>query len=387
LPGPPSRASQIRCHLSLQQTQAWKADSSLSRPSQVALRRELNSIKYEQFPWMAESTKCAPQEAIIALGFAFRNFFAGRAKHPSFKKRGPYDSFKLSSGQFRIDDKRIRIPKVGWVRMRERLRYVDAKQVSVTVSRQADRWFAAIQCELPAPETVPTPLTPTTVGVDVGVREFVASDGTRYKVPRNLRHAQRQLKRAQQSLARKTKGSKKRQKARMKVACLHARIADTRADWLHKLTTSLTSGHDLVVIEDLNVAGMAHNHHLALSIADASFGEFRRQLTYKTETYGQTLVVVDRWFPSSKLCSSCGAKTKHPMPLHVRTWTCDTCNAMHDRDLNAARNLATYDPAVSSTVAARGEFLTAATSEPSGVDAASRLVEPGTRHQQMLDPV
>lgn len=129
-----------------EQYQAHKDDPSKPRPSQYALRKQLNSIKRSEFPWMLESTKCAPQEAIIALGGAFDNFFAGRARHPTFKKRGRHDSFKLSSGNFRIDGARIHIPKVGWVRMREPLRYVDAKQVSVTVSRQADRWFASVQC-------------------------------------------------------------------------------------------------------------------------------------------------------------------------------------------------------------------------------------------------
>lgn len=370
-----------------QQYEARKVDSSLSAPSQYALRRELNSIKREEFPWMMESTKCAPQEAIIALGVAFKNFFAGRADRPSFKKKGvARESFRLSSGQFRIEGKRIRVPNIGWIRMRETLRWDDAKQVSVTISRRAGRWFAAVQCELPE-KAAPVVSTQTTVGVDVGVREYVVSDGTRHAVPRSLRGAQRQLKRAQQALMRKQRGSANRAKARAEVARVHASVADARLDWLHKLTTELVDQHGTVVIEDLHVRGMVRNHHLAMSIADASFGEFRRQLDYKTQDHDRTLVVADRWFPSSKICNACGVKTKRSMALQVRTWICETCGVEHDRDLNAARNLAAYDPAGSSSVAACGALLASAHDDRSGSSRASRRDESGTDHHDELELV
>lgn len=368
-----------------EQYQARLVDPSLPAPSQVALRRELNSIKHEAFPWMLESTKCAPQEAIIALGVAFKNFFAGRADRPSFKKKGvARESFRLSSGQFRINGKQIRVPNVGWIRMREGLRWEDARVVSVTISRRAERWHASVQCELPEAAAPAVSSQRSAVGVDVGVREYVVSDGTRYEVPRALRGAQHRLKRAQQGLMRKQRGSKNRTKARVKVATLHARVADIRADWLHKLTTELADRHDRIVIEDLNVAGMVKNHRLALSIMDASFGEFRRQLNYKTSDRGTTLVVADRWFPSSKTCSACSVKTKRDMGLHVRTWICETCGIEHDRDLNAAKNLAAYVPAGSSPVSACGELFA---SDVNDLLASSGLDEPGTRHQQALRPV
>lgn len=372
------------------QYQARQADPSFPAPSQHALRRELNRIKRDEFPWMLESTKCAPQEAIIALGAAFGNFFTGRAARPSFKKKGvSREAFRLSAGQFLIEGERIRVPKIGWIRMRERFRWEEARPVSVTISRRAGRWCASVQCELPDQLTVP-PVSlgasgaASLVGVDVGVREYVVSDGTRHEVPRHLRAAQQRLKRAQQALARKARGSSNRGKARAKVARMHARVADARADWMHKTTTRLAEQHDRIVIEDLGVAGMTRNHHLALSIADASFGEFRRQLDYKTPVHGTMLVVADRWFPSSKLCSACGAKTKRPMPLQVRAWTCELCGAVHDRDLNAARNLAAYDPAASSAVAACGELFT---SDDDALSPSSGLDEPGTRHQRALKPV
>lgn len=372
-----------------EQYEAHRADPSLPRPSQMSLRRELNAIKRQEFPWMLESTKCAPQEAIIALGVAFKNFFAGRTKHPTFKKRGQHDAFRLSSGQFRIEDKRLRVPNVGWIRMREDLRWKDARAISVTISKRAGRWFASIQCEfeeLAASRSTASGLQGT-IGVDVGVREYVLSDGTRHQVPRHLRTKLRSLRRAQQSLSRKTKGSANRAKARARVARLHAGVVDARSDWLHKITTNLAVTHDKIVIEDLNVRGMASNHHLALSIIDASFGEFRRQLEYKTKDHGAELVLADRWFPSSKICSTCGARTKRIMSLSVRTWTCESCGAQHDRDLNAARNLAAYDPAGSSSVAACRALLAAADDESEGSSSTSRRDESGTEHRNELQLV
>lgn len=370
-----------------EQYQASLINPGLPKPSQLALRRELNTIKRSEFPWMLESTKCAPQEAIIALGIAFKNFFAGRAKYPTFKKRGEHDAFRLSSGQFRIESRRIRVPNAGRIRLREDLRWEHARPVSVTISKRAGRWFAAIHCELPDP-VGSCPANPqSTVGVDVGVREYVVSDGTRHQVPRHLRVKLQSLRRAQQELSRKANGSKNRAKAAARVARLHARVSDARADWLHKLTTTLATDHDRIVIEDLNVIGMTRNHHLALSIADASFGEFRRQLEYKTREHGKQLTLADRWFPSSKTCSACGAKAKHPMPLSVRKWTCEACGANHDRDLNAAKNLAAYDPAESSSVAACGALLTAAKDDPYRSPAASRRDEPGTDHHDGLELV
>ncbi|MHC6177057.1 RNA-guided endonuclease InsQ/TnpB family protein [Glutamicibacter endophyticus] len=363
-----------------QQYAARLADPSLPAPSQYALRRELNRIKRTEFPWMLESTKCAPQEAIIALGVGFKNFFAGRAKHPTFKKKGvSAESFRLSSGQFRIEGKRLRVPNIGWVRMREAVRFENAKLISVTISKRAGHWYASISCDVTDPLVPTVPVS--TVGVDLGVREYVVSDGTRHQVPRALRNAQRSLKRAQQSLARTAKGSKNRAKARRKVATIHQRVANARHDWIHKLTTGLADAHDRIVIEDLNVSGMMKNHRLALSIADASFGEFRRQLDYKTRDRNTTLIVADRWFPSSKTCSACGAKTTRTMALHVRAWACEACGATHDRDLNAAINLAVY--AGSSSVSACGELFASAGTESDGLVPTNGLDDAGTRQHQV----
>jgi putative transposase len=336
-----------------EQYEAHQADPEGSpKPNQLALRRELNAIKRERFPWMLEVTKCAPQEAIINLGRAFANFFAGRAGRPTFKKRGMHDSFKCSAGTFSVVGSRLKLPVLGEVRMFEPLRHADAKLVSLTVSRTADRWFASIAVEVPDAAPV-TPPADSAVGVDVGTREFVLSNGERHEAPRALRKAQRALRRAQKALSRRKRGSRNREKARRRVARIHARAANVRNDFLHKLSDYLTKTFSVIGIETLNVRGMAQNRHLAKSIMDAAFAEFRRRLEYKAAWRGGRVVAAGTFFPSSKICSTCGAKTKR-LPMAVRTWACPACGTTQDRDLNAAVNLEHL--AASSAVTACGEF-------------------------------
>ncbi|MDR0353136.1 MAG: transposase [Opitutaceae bacterium] len=355
--------------------EAHKADPSQPKPNQLALRRELNAIKRERFPWMLDVTKCAPQEAVINLGKAFANFFAGRAKRPVFKKRGIHDSFKCSAGTFKVFENRIQLPVIGTLRMREPLRHPDAKLVSVTVSRTADRWFASIAVEVPN-DAPASPPDGGTIGVDAGTREFVLSNGERHEVPRALRKAQRQLRRAQKALSRRKRGSRNREKARRRVARIHARAANVRADWLHKLSDRLTKTFSIVGVETLNVRGMVKNRHLSKSIMDAAFAEFRRQCDYKAAWRGGRIVVAGTFFPSSKICSACGAKTKR-LPLGRRSWVCESCGTRHDRDLNAAINLEQL--AVSSTVPACGEFFASGVS--GSPDTPCGLDEAGTKHR------
>ena len=382
----------------------WQSDPAGSpRPNQLLIRRELNSVKATEFPWMSEVTKCAPQEAIIDLGRAFTNFFAGRARCPRFHRKGVRDSFRVSSGFFAVDGNRLRLPHVGWVTMRESLRWPGARVLSVTLSKRRGRWHAAIACELPDPAPAPKPAGPV-VGVDVGTRGYVTSEGDIIATPQALRRAQRRLRRAQQALSRKTKGSNNRAKAKARVARLHAKVADIRADWLHQLTSRLAGGHGVICVEDLNVRGMTARPKpkpgpdrpgvylkngakakagLNKAILDAGFGEFRRQLEYKCPERGGRLVVADRWYPSSRMCNKCGARTKH-LPLHVRKWTCENCGTSHHRDVNAAINLRNH--AVSSTVSACGEFPAA---EPEGITPTgpSHLCEAGTEHQTLREHV
>lgn len=334
------------------QYEAWKADNSLPKPSQAALRRQLNAVKREQFPWMLEVTKNAPQMAIIQLGQAFQNFFAGRARYPQFRKKGVHDRFTLTNDQFDIDGSRIRIPNLGWVRMRETLRFA-GKIMSATVSRVADRWFVSIAVDTPDRSHLPQAENQGTVGVDLGVSALATlSTGETIPGPKPHKALLGRLRRLSRSLSRKVKGSANRRKAKAKLARLHASIAAVRSDALHKLTTDLTRRFHTIGIEDLNVLGMLRNRRLARSIADMGFFEFRRQLEYKAAMRGGQVVVADRFYVSSKTCSACGEKLDE-LPLSVREWVCPSCAVIHDRDVNAAINL--KNMAASSAVSACGE--------------------------------
>lgn len=334
------------------QYEAWKLDNSQAKPSQMALRRQLNSIKGERFPWMLEVTKNAPQMAIIQLGAAFKNFFAGRAKYPKFRKKGVHDRFSLTNDQFSIDASRIRIPNLGWVRMRETLRFT-GKIMSATVSRVAERWFVSItvdtQDDLPSPKAE----NQGAVGVDLGVSALATlSTGESIAGPKAHKVLLSRLQRLSRGLSRKVKGSENRKKAKARLSRLHARIGNIRRDGLHQITTDLTRRFHTIGIEDLNVRGMVKNRHLSRAVSDMGFFEFRRQLDYKAAQRGGMIVVADRWHPSSKTCSACGHKLE-VLLLSVREWTCPECGSIHDRDVNAAINLKNL--AVSSTVSACGE--------------------------------
>jgi putative transposase len=336
----------------LHQYEVWKLDNSQPKPSQMALRRQLNSLKGEQFPWMLEVTKNAPQMAIIQLGAAFKNFFAGRAKYPKFRKKGLHDRFSLTNDQFSIDASRIRIPNLGWVRMRETLRFT-GKIMSATVSRVADRWFVSITVDTQNDWPLPKAENQGAVGVDLGVSALATlSTGESIAGPKAHKALLCRLQRLSRSLSRKAKGSENRKKAKVKLSRLHARIGNIRQNSLHQLTTDLTRLFHTIGIEDLNVKGMVKNRHLSRAVSDMGFFEFRRQLDYKAAQRGGMIVVADRWYPSSKTCSACGHKLE-TLPLVVREWACPECGSVHDRDVNAAINLKNL--AVSSTVSACGE--------------------------------
>ena len=370
------------------QYEAWKADNTLPKPSQQSLRRQLNAIKRERFPWMLEVTKCAPQMAIIQLGEAFKNFFAGRARYPQFRKKGVHDRFTLTNDQFTVEGCRIRIPNLGWVRMREPLRFA-GKIMSATVSRVADKWFVSITVDtpdgshLPQAENEPQDENQVcgefrrsqnqgVVGVDLGVSALATlSTGEKIAGPKPHKALLDRLRKRSRSLSRKAKGSANRRKAKAKLARLHARIANIRQDALHKLTSDLTRRFHTIVIEDLNVRGMMANRHLARSIADMSFFEFRRQLEYKAAMRGGIVVVADRWFPSSKTCSVCGTE-QEKMPLAIRQWTCPDCGSIHDRDVNAARNLLAHGLAA----------LSGSTASSAGCEACGEEVSDPARKRQ-----
>ncbi len=331
---------------------ARKLDPSLPAVTEGALRRALNASKRSEFPWMFDVTKCAVQEAIIDLGSAFQAFFERRGKYPRFKRRGVHDAFCAANevGSFQADGRRLKLPVIGWVRMREGVRFAGVSK-RVIVSRSADRWFASVLVEIPDP--VPVTHPEPAVGVDLGITALATlSTGEVIPGPRAHKAALGRLRRINRSLSRKAKGSANRRKARSKLARLHARIAAVRRDATHKLTTMLVRRFARIGIEDLNVKGMARNRSLARSVMDGGFFEFRRQILYKAKITGSHVVVADRWCPSSKTCSCCGS-VKAELDLAQRTFTCDPCGHTAGRDLNAAMNL--QNLAVSFTVTACGE--------------------------------
>ncbi|WP_229421117.1 RNA-guided endonuclease InsQ/TnpB family protein [Telluria antibiotica] len=287
---------------------------------------------------------------IMQLGRAFENFFAGRSRYPRFRRKGRDDRFTLTNDQFRVEGRRIRIPKPGWVRMREVLRFA-GKVVSASIACIADHWYASITVD-----TTDSPVPPAdnqgAVGVDLGITVLATlSTGETIQGPMALRTLLPRLRRLSRALYRKVKGSHNRAEAKLKPAKLHARIANIRRDSLHQLSSSITRRFHTIGIENLNGKGMLGNRHLARAISDMGFYEFRRQLEYKSTWRGGQVVLVDRWFPSSKLCSGCGHRLES-LGLGARNWTCPGCGALNDRDVNAAINL--RNMAASSTASARG---------------------------------
>jgi putative transposase len=294
----------------------------------------------EELAYLNEVSSVPLQQSLRHLQVAFANFFGKRAKYPRFKSRKKSRmSAEYTTSAFRFRDGRLTLAK-----MREPLAIVWSRPLpegvspsTVTVSQDpAGRWFVSMLCDDPSVQ--PLSATDTAVGIDVGLNHLLTlSTGEKITNPRHERRDRVALAKAQRRLAKKEKGSANRAKARRKVARIHARIADRRRDTLHKLTTRLVRENQTLVIEDLTVRNLVKNRSLARAVSDAAWADFRSLLEYKAQWYGREVIAVDRWFPSSKLCSACGT-LRERMPLNVRTWTCD-CGTTHDRDVNAAKNL------------------------------------------------
>jgi putative transposase len=307
--------------------------------SAMAQHKGLCAIKKDQFPWVYQVSKCIPQSALFNLEDAFTKFFKKEAKYPKFKKKGKCrDSFTVDNTVFSLKGRHLKVPKLGQVRVKE-IREIEGHSLSLTISREADRWFASITSRL----EIEKPMAPTElpVGIDLGLKTLVTvSDGTNkveYRAPDTTKITKR-IKRAQRRLSRRQKGSHNRQKQQLRLARLYRRQKNIRNDFLHKTTTSLARTKSMIVIEDLNAKGMVKNHCLAQAISNAAFGEFKRQLEYKTVWYGSKLVKVSRWFPSSKTCSVCGY-VNQDLTLSDRSWICPQCGTHHERDFNAATNI------------------------------------------------
>jgi len=299
------------------------------------------------FVWLNEVSSVPVQQALRHLQTAFANFFAKRARYPQFKRKDGPQSVEYTTSAFKWDGKALKLAKmdaplaIRWSRTLPR----GANPTTVTVSRDmAGRYFVSMLCD----DTVSAKRKAKgLVGVDLGLTHFaILSTGEKIAAPNTFRRNEAKLAKLQRRLAKKTRGSARRAKAKLKVARLHAKIADSRRDFLHKLSTRLINENQVIAVESLSVSNMQKNRCLSKSIGDASWSEFVRQLEYKAHWYGRTLVGIDRWYPSSKRCSDCG-HTVAAMPLNVREWTCPECGSIHDRDVNAARNVLAAGLAVS----------------------------------------
>lgn len=303
--------------------------------------------KQPEFEWLNDVSSVPVQQALRHLQTGFSNFFAKRAAYPSFKRKDGRQSAEYTTSAFQWDGTLLKLAKmeeplaIRWSRRLPK----GASPTTVTVSRDAaGRYHVAILCD----DTV-SALAPTAsrVGIDLGLTHFaILSTGEKIPAPNTFRRNEDKLAKMQRRMAKKQLGSKNRGKAKMKVARIHAKVADSRRDFLHKLSTRLINENQVIAVESLAVANMKKNRTLSKSISDAGWSEFLRQLEYKALWRGRTLVGIDRWYPSSKRCSDCGYMAAK-MPLKVREWICPECGLIHDRDINAAKNVLAAGLAVS----------------------------------------
>ena len=321
---------------------AWHCGEKINHNQSSAA---LTTLKQQSDHEWLNDISCVPtQQALRHLQVAYQNFSDKRADYPTFKKKHGGQSAEYTTSAFKwdpdsasgADNRNLTRAKVGRLKVRWS-RMFKSRPTTVTVEKdKAGRYFVCLALD----EAIePRPKTGLSVGVDLGINRLATlSNGERIANPKHTSQFARKLARAQRVLARRKKGSHRRHTQRLVVAKIQAKIADTRADYLHKVTTDLVRRFDVIAIEDLNVRGMVKNHNLAKSISDAGFGTFRQMLNYKCGWYGKTLIRIDRFFPSSKRCSGCGHIVE-TLPLSIREWVCPECSVAHDRDENAAKNI------------------------------------------------
>ena len=312
----------------------------------VPLAKELTLLKKQEgFEWLKECSNESLQQSLRNLETAFSKFFKKNAKYPKFKsKKCSRDSVKfIQSVHFDFINWTVKLPKIGKVDLCKNRTFNQAtcKQGTTTVSRDncGTYWCVVTVDDLQEIPSKAEISKDSSVGIDLGIKDYaILSDGRKFSNPKHLENTKNRLAHLQKVLARKEKGSKNYEKMRIKVAKCHRKIANKRNDYLHNLSSYLVNNYKTICLEDLNVKGMQKNHNLARAIQDASWGEFTRQLQYKSDWNGNNIIYIGRFEPSSKTCSVCGYK-KDDLKLSDRSWVCPQCGTKHDRDVNAAINI------------------------------------------------